>query len=184
MANNSREFVYLYKYRPVLADNRYALFQKREWLFRSGCRPEYMLDHFVRACRVKFGVNERDVFFQRWSRQKWPRRFGGSGPFRKKGVGIDEPNVKNDHSKIGIERGKRPLLMAATRLQYPVNTFSLSPSFSPEVQDSRHWTPYRSEPCFSDQKLKLRLEMRKIQFNDAIVLGSSQENSSASGGSM
>ena len=101
-----------------------------------------------------------------------------------KSGGMDEPNVKNDHSKIGIERGNRPLLMAATRLQYPVNTFNRSPSFSPEVQGSRHRTPYRSEPRFSDQKLKLRLEMRKIQFNDAIVLGSSQENSSASGGSM
>jgi len=61
--------------------------------------------------------------------------------------------------------------MAATKLQYPVNTFTLSPSFSPDVQDSRHWTPYRSELCFSDQKLKLRLEIRKIQSNDALVLG-------------
>ena len=98
--------------------------------------------------------------------------------------GIDEPNVKTIIQKLASKGEKIPLLMAATRLKYPVNTFSLSPSFSPEVQDSRHWTPYRSEPSLSDQKLKLRLEMRKIQFSDALVLGSSQEKSSASGGSM
>lgn len=74
--------------------------------------------------------------------------------------------------------------MAATRLQYPVNTCTFSPSFSLDVRDSRHWTPYRSEPHLSDQKLKFRLEIRKIQSSDAVVLGSSQENSSASGGSM
>ena len=91
-----------------------------------------------------------------------------------------ESNVKNEHSK----REGRPLLIAATKLQYPVYTSTVSPSFSPDVQDSRHWTPYRSGLCLSDQKLKLRLEMRKIQSNDAIVLGSSQENSSASGGIM
>jgi len=75
-------------------------------------------------------------------------------------------------------------LIAATKLRYPVNTFTFSPSFSPDVQDSRHCTPYRSELGLSVQKLKLRLEIRKIQFNDALVLGSPQENSSASGGSM
>ena len=91
---------------------------------------------------------------------------------------------KTSIQKLLSKRKERPLLMAATRLRYPVNTFTLSPSFSPDVQDSRHWTPYRSEPHFSDQKLKLRLEMRKIQSSDALVLGSSQENSSASGGSM
>jgi len=47
-----------------------------------------------------------------------------------------------------LKKEERPRLIAATRLQYPVETSTLSPSFSPDVQNSRNWTLYRSEPHF------------------------------------
>ena len=60
-----------------------------------------------------------------------------------------------------------PLLIAATRDQYPVWTVRFS-----ELHPSLHWTPYRqSVPSYSDQKLKFRDEMRKIQSMHSRVLG-------------
>lgn len=175
-------FLYLYEYPPVLTYDRYPFFQKRDELFRTRGSAEYMRDRLIWASGVKRGVNERDVFFQRCSRPRRPHEFEG-GNASNSGM-IGEPNVEKIILRPLLIMEERPLLIAATKLQYPVKTFTLSPSFSPDVQGSRHWTPYRSGSPSSDQKLKLRLEMRKIQSSEAIVLGSSQVNSSASGGSM
>jgi len=122
-----------------------------------------------------------------------PTLFMTKAPAQVRGTAGQRKRTENGKNRRASEtiiqettpkREVRPLLIAATRLQYPVNISTFSPSLSPDVQHSLHWTPYRSELLFSDQKLKFRLEMRKIQFSEALVLGSSQVNSSASGGSM
>lgn len=65
-------------------------------------------------------------------------------------------------------KGRVPLFSEATRDQYPVHTF-----LSPESHPARHSTPYRSGlPSFSDQKLKLRDDMSRIQSSTDLLRGS------------
>ena len=65
-----------------------------------------MRDRFVRAGRVKFGINERDVFFQRCSRPKRPRGFGRGDEEgnMSKNKRMGEPNVENEYSETAFEK--------------------------------------------------------------------------------
>lgn len=127
--------------------DRYTFLQQRYILRRSIGFAKDVLNETIRTeCfwGIELRVGYRDTFFQRW-------------------------NMPIQFSKSAALLVDLPLSNAATRDQYPVQIF-----FSFEFQPARHSTPYLSDvPSFSDQKLKFRQEIRKIQSNTDLVNGSS-----------
>ena len=100
-----------------------------------------------------------------------------SPPRRSRVYSVGEAAVANPHvAGVAIkEVDGLPRSTAATSDQYPVCTSLLS-----LPQPSRHSTPYRSDvPSSSDQKLKLRDEMKNIQFRQLCVDTLDHENGSS-----
>jgi len=97
-ANFERIF-HLYEYLPVLAYDRCSFFQKGNWLLRSRRGTEYMRDHLVRTGRVELGLNERDIFFQCFSRPKYPHGLGEAGTHVEKVSLTSETIIQKTTSK-------------------------------------------------------------------------------------
>ena len=131
----------------VLAQNRYALFEKGYALAATWGRLKYICNERVGTSglrSVKRGIRERDSSFQSCRQSIYCCVYRWT---------TDE---------------KIPLSIAATNAQYPVCTVRSS-----VLQPTRHSTPYLPAcSSFSDQKLKFRDEMRNIQFKHATVWGS------------
>ena len=84
------------------------------------------------------------------------------------GISSSRADSRSADSLLFENRNRVPRLSDATRVQYPVQTVVSSDS-----QLVFHSTPYLSgKPSFSDQKLKFKEEIRKIQFRTDLFKGS------------